>query len=595
MKFTFFKNNATANETSDLYALGVPLLDEHNEQRQQIRQQSVSLGHEEVPEIYHDIVPPKNAFQFILNHGNSSNNDDSNSNKDSARDSSPENNKTANEVSRNIPLTIAYTFITQTSRSLWSNNILSSYVYLLENNNAEAVGFITAIMGMTQVFVALPAGHLADTYRRDTVIRIGSVFGAIALAATCFAVYQQDYQSLVGALALWGVFWGTTSTSIMALFADSIQEGQRAKYFTNNLQVTRAAQMIGPILALGLFSLLGDQWTVEACSWAIAIAQVVCVPAVLLLCYLKDDYAVNSVSSKESTMTRRTISTHGSSCSLALSSSDSDVEEEDEELGDRSERRRLTRAKDTESRIDDDNETQSIQCHDYDDEEDVNHSSCCKGVSDRRFVSVAVAVSDTVAAFASGMSIRYFPIFFMKTLDLHPTQVQMLYIIAPMGQIILAHYVQQASKVYGRCQVTVLCRFIGVIFMVAMILSYEHIPSVITPSSVRLTCYLYLVRTIFMNCTQGLTKSILMDSVPRKERGKWSALESFNTASWSGSSFIGGILVGMYGISVNFYVTAAMQFLATLPLMLLFSKVLPEGKGSSSSTDESGEEEGQGI
>jgi MFS family permease len=113
--------------------------------------------------------------------------------------------------------------------------------------------------------------------------------------------------------------------------------------------------------------------------------------------------------------------------------------------------------------------------------------------------------------------------------------------------------------------------------MFAMMYTYEHMnnmPFGLTPStSVWLTCLLYVFRTIFMNCTSGLTKGVLMDSVPREERGKWSALESFNTASWSGSSFIGGILVGVYGISVNFYVTSIMQLVATIPLMLLFNRV----------------------
>ena len=209
----------------------------------------------------------------------------------------------------------------------------------------------------------------------------------------------------------------------------------------------------------------------------------------------------------------------------------------------------------------------------------------CSQMSEARIISLVIASTDTLASFAAGMSIRYFPIFFMNTLFLRPTQVQILYIVAPLGQIVVAHYAQVASKVYGRCQVTVFCKLIGIAFMVSMILSYQLIPTgESSPLRVIVTCILYTIRTIFMNCTQGLTKSVLMDAVPRKERGKWSSLESFNTASWSGSSFIGGILVDSYGVSVNFYVTAALQFLSTLPLMLLFNKVAPEGMKSSSSS-----------
>ena len=50
---------------------------------------------------------------------------------------------------------------------------------------------------------------------------------------------------------------------------------------------------------------------------------------------------------------------------------------------------------------------------------------------------------------------------------------------------------------------------------------------------------LYLVRTWVMNCTSGLTKSILNDYVSKKRRAKWNGLESVNIFSWSGSAALG--------------------------------------------------------
>ena len=53
---------------------------------------------------------------------------------------------------------------------------------------------------------------------------------------------------------------------------------------------------------------------------------------------------------------------------------------------------------------------------------------------------------------------------------------------------------------------------------------------------------LYLVRTWLMNCTAGLTKSVLNDYVPKRHRAKWNSLESLNVFSWSGSAALGGLL-----------------------------------------------------
>lgn len=47
--------------------------------------------------------------------------------------------------------------------------------------------------------------------------------------------------------------------------------------------------------------------------------------------------------------------------------------------------------------------------------------------------------------------------------------------------------------------------------------------------------------------------------------------------SWSGSAALGGLLVGYKGIIFNFCVTAFVQFVATLPLVLLFSREGMEG------------------
>ena len=63
-----------------------------------------------------------------------------------------------------------------------------------------------------------------------------------------------------------------------------------------------------------------------------------------------------------------------------------------------------------------------------------------------------------------------------------------------------------------------------------------------------LICSIYVVRTAFMNLTGALSWSVLMDNVPKDERGKWSTLESVNVFSCSGRDALGGLLVGLVGI-----------------------------------------------
>ena len=78
------------------------------------------------------------------------------------------------------------------------------------------------------MLAALPAGWLADRYRRDYVLKGAAALGAMA-AATLVAtlLYQLPVQSLFGACALLGVYTGFNNAPLEALFADCIQRGKR--------------------------------------------------------------------------------------------------------------------------------------------------------------------------------------------------------------------------------------------------------------------------------------------------------------------------------------------------------------------------------
>lgn len=50
-----------------------------------------------------------------------------------------------------------------------------------------------------------------------------------------------------------------------------------------------------------------------------------------------------------------------------------------------------------------------------------------------------------------------------------------------------------------------------------------------------------------------------MDTVPASQRVRWTAMESVNQASWAGSAVVGGYLMDLYGVEVNFGATICLQ------------------------------------
>eukprot|EP00542_Grammatophora_oceanica_P004886 CAMPEP_0194056560 /NCGR_PEP_ID=MMETSP0009_2-20130614/60545_1 /TAXON_ID=210454 /ORGANISM="Grammatophora oceanica, Strain CCMP 410" /LENGTH=290 /DNA_ID=CAMNT_0038705973 /DNA_START=1 /DNA_END=873 /DNA_ORIENTATION=- len=208
---------------------------------------------------------------------------------------------------------------------------------------------------------------------------------------------------------------------------------------------------------------------------------------------------------------------------------------------------------------------------------------CCCGLftlPEHRILPVMVATADVWMGLGAGMSIRYFPIFFVDNLSLNPVVVQLMFILSPLGQAVTMHIAQVYAKRIGRCRMTVLFKWTGILFMIAMVCVYEFWEVAEPNNDMKKTwliLILYLIRTTLMNSTSALTKSMLMDHVPPSERSRWTALEAVNMFSWSGSAAFGGILVGWKGLVFNFCVTATMQWIGTFPLIALFGRDKGEG------------------
>lgn len=446
-------------------------------------------------------------------------------------------------LSRNIPIVLAYTAFVFAGRSVWSQSVLSTFVFLLRNQNYRAVGLITAVMGLAQLATSFPSGFLADRYRRDSLLKTAAVVALFAMVATLYAVYTSDYKSLVVALAIWGSYFGMANTATSALFADSIPTGLRSKYFTQRSLLVNLGFAVGPIVSLILFAVLGDHWGITDCAIVLAVGQAICLPAVVLLCFLSDDHVVPHEEQVDS-----------------VNDDDSNTHNHDDGAS------TLTR---------------DIMTADYNQPDDENEGptasisrtlpySYYRFLRDRR-IAVLIATADLISGLASGMSIRYFPIFFVENLNMGPVLVQVVYASTPVFLASCMKLAQIISTRFGRCRVSVTFKWTGILLMYALVIAYkQNFPR-------WLVCSIYIIRTAFINSTGALTRSVLMDHVPPSERGRWAALESLNMFSWSGSAALGGYLVGVIGMVPLFCTTAAFQLLATFPLIILSTEEKLEG------------------
>jgi len=115
------------------------------------------------------------------------------------------------------------------------------------------------------------------------------------------------------------------------------------------------------------------------------------------------------------------------------------------------------------------------------------------------------------------------------------------------------------------------CKLLGISLLITMC-----VVDVYSAKQAWVIIGIFVIRTALMNGPKALTRSIIMDQVPKEHRAKWSSLESFNTASWSGSAFIGGVLVDRFGILNNFYATSCLQAVALIPVLFILKRIPKE-------------------
>ncbi|CAL8471361.1 g10903 [Coccomyxa elongata] len=421
----------------------------------------------------------------------------------------------------NVKLALWWTLFENASASLRSGDIFSAFIYLYTNSNST-VGYIQGINGILQLLTAPFAGYLADKFRRDAVLRVAATIGLVAgltLAASMY--FQGSVWHFFLAMALMGTYKGFNNPAVESIFADSVQTG-KSKLYTWKHVITSLSSAVGPIVSVVLFFILGNQWKVDECRFVLLFGLTFMVLPLSIMCFFNDDRTLGDISEAASPL---------------LNSEQLPIKAEsgNEEL-----------------------ETQQ---------------SCC---SSAFLVPALITFSDFIASLASGMTIKFFALFFMQKCGLSPVTVSILSAVSPIFVSAGSLAAQSVSQWCGKVPVTLVTRACDIGLLVTM----AFLPTDAGPLKAVLLVA-HLLRKACANCTRPLMRSILMEHVPKRHRGKVNALDSVRTFSWSGSSAAGGILIERFGFQTTFLITACIKTVSFVPLLMLLF-VLREGPQRSS-------------
>ena len=370
----------------------------------------------------------------------------------------------------NVRLALYISVVVGCADSIWNGTVLSTYVYELGHSNSF-VGYVEAAIGLVQLVVAVPIGAYADgkdkkgRSRKVTVTQAGAPMAAVASVATSAIVYYLTFHrdtpvekqilkyALIGVMALWGATDAVVMGPFQALFADSLPTGARSTYYSYLYAGYIAASSSGPALSIGLFALWGNDWSPRRLAKVLIFGlalELVASPWYLLF--------------RESAV-----------------------------LGE---------------------EADEVQTNDEDEENRADKKDVPKYVKflgwkieTASFVPWTLFVTDLLAALGSGMTVKFFPLYFKNGIGLSPIQVQIVYTLVPLTMVVGMGMAQAAHPIIGRVQTMALCNSIAVGLLLGMI-ALDKLNA--APWHI---CLVYIIRTGLANCTASAEiKFIILSS-----------------------------------------------------------------------------------
>jgi hypothetical protein len=353
----------------------------------------------------------------------------------------------------------------------------------------------------------------------------------------------------------------------------------RAWYYTKLNQINLVASALGPCVAIGMFVLHGDQWDLLSLRNVLLAGLAIELPMCIPMLMYRDDCALEECGEADGAVP-------GAVPGAALAPAADGVAPE----GDAAQQQQQPSGE----------SATGAPCHSW-------------------AVPHLLFMQDITFALGSGMTVKFFPLFFKNDLRLSPVGVQTIWLINPLLMTVFNDLAERLARRIGKISTMVGFKVVGISLLVTMALAKDWAaphpsPANATASAeyeygvvdgrvhgaaaagafvqaeygsgggggggggdnwyalakVVLMAAIYLLRTSLMNSTNALEEAILMDFVPKTTRARWKSLQNVTTFGWCGSAALGGYLADRFDYATTFLVTAALQATGTLIFSSLY-------------------------
>eukprot|EP00928_Gymnodinium_smaydae_P045613 TRINITY_DN30382_c0_g2_i1.p1 TRINITY_DN30382_c0_g2~~TRINITY_DN30382_c0_g2_i1.p1 ORF type:complete len:516 (+),score=55.00 TRINITY_DN30382_c0_g2_i1:83-1630(+) len=396
------------------------------------------------------------------------------------------------------------------------------------------VGFTESVSGLSSLVLAVPVGLLVDRNptKRARLLQWSSVF-AIAFAAFGVAGFVFDYLLLIYvSLGFLGVFSELTNSASEAIFADSIPAGQRSSLFTTKGILSTVGSATGPLLSAVGLGLIGDVWEPYQMKAVLVVGSLLMPLSCVALLYFRDP-PTNCDSKPPAEESPSEAAVGQSTASTVASLSERDA----------------------------------VQLLRF-------------GPLRTKHVPYLLALSDFISCIGAGMTVKFFNLFFIQDEHFSPIEICVLQTAYPLAIAACMKFTQRLSGPLGRAQASLLFFSCNVVclFLLSAVRSLPVLLAV------------FLLRGALANSTYPIDRSILMDFTPSSQRGRWNAVQSFTSMTWSGSAVFGGLLADSHDYRFTFLITGFIYATACLMYFPLLALVPRREDSAATQSQESARE-----
>eukprot|EP00930_Biecheleria_cincta_P101418 TRINITY_DN9306_c0_g1_i1.p1 TRINITY_DN9306_c0_g1~~TRINITY_DN9306_c0_g1_i1.p1 ORF type:complete len:488 (-),score=60.32 TRINITY_DN9306_c0_g1_i1:209-1672(-) len=356
------------------------------------------------------------------------------------------------------------------------------------------VGTVETVRGVTMLIVAIPLGIITDKCStRANLLRWNVVPMVVSSVLLLVAILSDCLWLLYVGLCLYGVWNQMLISTADVLLADSVPRQFLTDVMAAKGTISLIGTSTGPALQCILILIFGNSWNANDLHAALGLSFLTIIPVIMTLCFLEEPQLQATVDgSQASSSPARTIKSWA--------------------------------------------------------------EGSCLGLPIKWFIPILFQIAGLISGVGSGMTVRFFPLFFQTDYAFKPFWINLLMGFYTLCIACMVQVAKSLSKRIGRMQVWAVFMPTGIVCLVIFV-SLRNLWFVIP---------VFLLRGALMNSTAPLMQAVLFDCVDSKYRGRLNALSSLFRFTWCGSAAMGGWLADRQDYRASFLWTAGIQAVAGL-------------------------------